>query len=201
MNISATILAAGSSSRMGKDNKLLLPIHGKPIINHVCDAVTHSKVKPVVVVTGYQNKKVEDLLPESIDRVVYNKEWENGMAGSIGLGISSLPDTIDGNMIILGDMPLLTTEMIDKIADQFLEYKGKKIIYPVWEGVQYNPVIFPKIYFNEILTSQGDQGCKILIERLIDSAIGVPVDSSEVIFDCDTKDDYSLLISSDIKYV
>ena len=67
MNISATILAAGSSSRMGRDNKLLLPVHCQPIINHVCNAVMKSKIKNVVVVTGYQHSQIEEILPETID--------------------------------------------------------------------------------------------------------------------------------------
>lgn len=201
MNISATILAAGSSSRMGRDNKLLLPVHGQPIINHVCNAVMKSKIKNVVVVTGYQHSQIEEILPETIDNVMYNEQWENGMASSISLGISSLPSTIDGNMVILGDMPLLTAEIIDMIFDKFLENKGQKIVYPIWRDVQCNPVIFPKKYFSEIRSLRGDQGCKVLIKKSLDSTIGVHVNSSEVSFDCDTMDDYSVLISNDLKYV
>ena len=61
---------------------------------------------------------------------------------------------------------------------------------------KYNvKVIFPRKYFEEILHLDGDKGCKKIIYNNRKSSIGVPIDSSEVIFDCDTKKDYSNLIS------
>ena len=62
-------------------------------------------------------------------------------------------------------------------------------------------LFFQKKYFSEIRSLRGDQGCKVLIEKSLDSTIGVHVNSSEVSFDCDTMDDYSVLISNDLKYV
>ena len=58
MNISATILAAGSSQRMHGKNKLLLPFKDKTLINAVCQTIIDSHLEPVFVVTGFENKKV-----------------------------------------------------------------------------------------------------------------------------------------------
>ena len=104
MNISATILAAGSSQRMG-DNKLLLPFQDNTLINVVCKTIIDSYLKPVFVVTGFENKKVLESFPNSIDKIIYNEYWSRCMATSINKAISSLPNNIDGNMIVLGDMP------------------------------------------------------------------------------------------------
>lgn len=200
MNISATILAAGSSQRMG-DNKLLLPFQDNTLINVVCKTIIDSYLKPVFVVTGFENKKVLESLPKSIDKIVYNEDWSRGMATSINKAISSLPNNIDGNMIVLGDMPLVTVKTINKLHQVFLNNNGNKIIYADYLGKQANPVIFPRKFFDEILHLNGDRGCKKIIYKNRKSSIGVPIDSSEVIFDCDTKDDYSDLVSMKIDNV
>ena len=200
MNISATILAAGSSQRMG-DNKLLLPFQDNTLINVVCKTIIDSYLKPVFVVTGFENKKVLESLPKSIDKIVYNEEWSRGMATSINKAISSLPNNIDGNMIVLGDMPLVTVKTINNLHQVFLNNNGNKIIYADYLGKQANPVIFPRKFFDEILHLNGDKGCKKIIYKNRKNSIGVPIDSSEVIFDCDTKDDYSDLVSMKIDNV
>tara|TARA_B100000131_G_C18113517_1_gene610470 strand:- start:2365 stop:2967 length:603 start_codon:yes stop_codon:yes gene_type:complete len=200
LNISATILAAGSSQRMG-DNKLLLPFQDDTLINVVCKTIIDSYLKPVFVVTGFENKKVVESLPKSIDKIVYNEDWSRGMATSINKAISSLPNNIDGNMIVLGDMPLVTVKTINKLHQVFLNNNGNKIIYADYLGKQANPVIFPRKFFDEILHLNGDKGCKKIIYKNRKSSIGVPIDSSEVIFDCDTKDDYSDLVSMKIDNV
>ena len=195
MIISATILAAGGSSRMDDENKLLLPFNGNLVINQVCNTILNSGLKPVIVVTGFEHKKIEKALPKSIDQIIHNPEWEDGMAGSIYAGMSILPDTVDGNMIVLGDMPLLTTHTLKQLIEQFCVHEGQQINYPVYSGQQANPVIFPRKYFNEILSSTGDKGCKKVLKQYPDDAVEVLVDSNEVILDCDTKDDYFRIIS------
>ena len=195
MIISATILAAGGSSRMGYENKLLLPLNGDLVINRICYTVLNSGMKPVIVVTGFQHTEIEKALPELIDQIAYNPNWEQGMAGSVYTGISLLPDTVDGNMIVLGDMPLLTTHTLNRLIEQFCIHDGKKIIYPVYSDQQANPVIFPRKYFSEILSSTGDRGCKKVLKQYPDDAIGISIDSEEVILDCDNKDDYYSILS------
>tara|TARA_Y100000758_G_scaffold10530_1_gene8005 strand:- start:987 stop:1574 length:588 start_codon:yes stop_codon:yes gene_type:complete len=195
MIISATILAAGGSSRMEDENKLLLPFQESLVINQVCNTILNSGLKPVIVVTGFEHKKIEKALPKSIDQIIHNPEWEDGMAGSIYAGMSILPDTVDGNMIVLGDMPLLTTHTLKQLIEQFCVHEGKQIIYPVYSGQQANPVIFPRKYFSEILSSTGDRGCKKVLKQYPDDATGISIDSEEVILDCDTKDDYFRIIS------
>ena len=122
MNISATILAAGSSQRMHGNNKLLLPFKDKTLINAVCQTIIDSHLEPIFVVTGFENNKVAKALPKSIDKIIYNKDWQKGMAQSINKAIISLPKNIDGNMIILGDMPLVKVETINRLREAFLRY-------------------------------------------------------------------------------
>ena len=195
MNISATILAAGSSERMESVNKLLLPYKGEALIKIVSKTLIDSLLDPIFIVTGYEHDKVVKLLPKSLDNIIYNKDWHKGMSRSIYKAISSLPANIDGNMIVLGDMPLIKVKTINKLRSAFLNNNGEKIIYADHFGKQVNPVIFPKKYFNEILDLDGDKGCKNIISQNRKNSLGVSIDSSEVIFDCDTKEDYSDLVS------
>ena len=97
-------------------------------------------------------------------------------------------------MIVLGDMPLLTTQTLNQLIERFCVHEGKQIIYPVYSGQQANPVIFPRKYFSEILSSTEDRGCKKVLIQYPDDAVEVLIDSDEVILDCDTKDDYFRMI-------
>ena len=195
MNISATILAAGSSERMEEANKLLLPYRSEALIKIVSRMLIDSLLDPIFIVTGYEHDKVVKLLPKSLDNIIYNKDWRKGMSRSIYKAISSLPANIDGNMIVLGDMPLITVKTLNELKSIFLSNNGEKIIYAEYFGKQANPVIFPKKYFKEMLLLKGDNGCKDIISQNKKNALGVSVDSSEVIFDCDTKSDYFDLVS------
>ncbi len=192
MKISATILAAGSSNRMGDLNKLLLLINERPIINLVCTTALETNLNPIVVVTGYQHIKVEKAIPNKSVRIVHNKNWKKGMMSSICLGISVLDESVNGNMIILGDMPFITKDTLDVLIKEFIKYRGQNIIFPLYKSKQGNPVIFPKNLFPEILSIRGDIGCKKIIEKYKQNTTGVTIDSDEVILDCDTRDDYLL---------
>jgi len=180
---------------MEEANKLLLPYRSEALIKIVSRMLIDSLLDPIFIVTGYEHDKVVKILPKSLDNIIYNKDWRKGMSSSIYKAISSLPANIDGNMIVLGDMPLITVKTLNELKSIFLSNNGEKIIYAEYFGKQANPVIFPKKYFKEMLLLKGDNGCKDIISQNKKNALGVSVDSSEVIFDCDTKSDYSDLVS------
>lgn len=196
MNISATILAAGSSKRMEGANKLLLLYKGQTLTNLISLNLINSFLDPIFIITGFEHKKILKNLPKSLNNIIYNKDWSMGISKSINIAISSLPDHIDGNMFILGDMPLITVKTLNKLKSAFKMSDGEKIIYAEYLGKQANPVIFPKKYFEEILLLEGDTGCKKIISKNKNESIGIPIDSTEVIFDCDTQDDYAELVSN-----
>ena len=180
---------------MEEGNKLLLPYRSEALIKIVSTMLIDSLLDPIFIVTGYEHDKVVKLLPKSLDNIIYNKDWRKGMSRSIYKAISSLPANIDGNMIVLGDMPLITVKTLNELKSVFLSNNGEKIIYAEYFGKQANPVIFPKKYFKEMLLLKGENGCKDIISQNRKNALGVSVESSEVIFDCDTKGDYSDLVS------
>jgi|TARA_B100001750_G_C15519854_1_gene610646 molybdenum cofactor cytidylyltransferase len=190
MIVSATILAAGNSSRMGAENKLLLPIDGIPMICQVVNTVLKSKLFPIHLVTGFDRNKILEALSNLSINEIYNPNWSDGMASSIYSAVSSLPKNADGIMIVLGDMPNIRSKTLNQLCDEFVNFDGDRIIYPLYNGRQANPVIFPQKYFMKILSSTGHRGCKKLLKQYPEDAVGIPIASDEVILDCDTKDDY-----------
>src|ERR1051326_7129722 len=125
----AIILAAGSSSRMGGGrHKLLLPLHGRPVLAHVLDAVLASQASPVVLVLGHQPEQVRAHIATSVTNpdltVVENPDYLQGMSTSMRLGIQMLQAngytkekirSIDSALVLLGDQPLITAQHIDML--------------------------------------------------------------------------------------
>ena len=190
MRISATVMAAGQSTRMDNTNKLLLIIDGNPMVKRVCESLLTTGFDPVVVVTGFEKNKVEAALNKLELQFTHNSHWADGMATSIFSGLVALPYNTDGNLIALGDMPFVSVETLEKLKNSFISHEGKHIIYPKHDGQQGNPVLFPEKYFDEIMSSTGDRGCKRVLRKYPDDAVPVPIDSNEVILDCDTNEDY-----------
>ena len=179
---------------MENGNKLLLPINEIPMISHVCNTVLTAGLDPVVVVTGFESDLVTQAIPTAINDIIYNSHWQSGMASSIYEGLSALPQNVDGNMIVLGDMPMISKDTLTLLIDEFIMHNGQHIIYPIYEERQANPVIFPKKYFQEILSSTGDRGCKKVLKQYPDDAVGVSIGLPEVVFDCDSEDNYFRLL-------
>ena len=125
---------------MKNRNNLLLPINEVPMISHVCNTVLTAGLNPVVVVTGFDNKLVTQAIPSAINEIIYNSHWQSGMASSIYCGISTLSKNIDGNMIVLGDMPMISKYTLDFLIDEFILHDGDHII-----SVSYTHLTLPTI--------------------------------------------------------
>ncbi|MEM6665955.1 MAG: NTP transferase domain-containing protein, partial [Pseudomonadota bacterium] len=107
--VGAIVLAAGLSSRMGAQNKLLMEVDGKPMVRHAIDTALDAGVETVVLVTGHDADKVVKAVGDRKKqlKVVYNDAYTTGLASSLKAGFSAMPDLITGAFILMGDMPLL----------------------------------------------------------------------------------------------
>ena len=105
--ISAIILAAGESRRMGVKNKLLLPIKGEVLISNYVKSVCASSVYEVVIVVGHEAEKIEDVLQGQPVRFVENLRYMEGMTSSIQTGIQAASSKSEGLLICLADQPLI----------------------------------------------------------------------------------------------
>ena len=186
--ISAILLGAGESKRMGVD-KLSLPWGRKTVLEHCFEALVRSEAKEVIVVLGIRNKKLKGLFRKPKVKTVVNPFFNSGMSTSIRRGLWAIHPGCHGVLIALGDQPLLKTRTINGLIHAF--EKGKRgIIVPSFRGRRGHPVIFHRRYKKELLDLKGDVGGRSIIERHPEDVRLVPVKSIGVVKDVDTWQDY-----------
>ncbi|MCG8421946.1 MAG: NTP transferase domain-containing protein, partial [Proteobacteria bacterium] len=100
--VGAIVLAAGRSSRMGAENKLLLPVSGEPMVRHPVDAAFGAGLSPVVVVTGHEVEAVRAALAGKPVRFAHNPDFATGLSSSLGRGIAAMDDDVDAAIVLLG---------------------------------------------------------------------------------------------------
>ncbi|MDZ7713238.1 MAG: NTP transferase domain-containing protein [Rhodovibrio sp.] len=166
--IAALVLAAGQSSRMGARNKLLEEVDGQPLLLHAVDAADGARARPVVVVTGHAQADVSALLQDREVETVHNPAYASGMASSLRAGLSALPGDVDGVVVLLGDMPGVNADTIDRLIDAFDPDRGPRSSPRARGGRRGNPVLLARRFFPEIREIEGDQGAKPILQAYPD---------------------------------
>ena len=184
--ISAVVLAAGRSTRMGTANKLLVAVDGRVMVRAVVDALAGSSVGPIVVVTGHESERVEEALAGADVRLVRNPGYRGGLSGSLRVGLAALPESASGALVCLGDMPLVASEHVDKLVAAFDPGEGREICVPVFEGKRGNPVLFARRFFDEMKAVRGDVGARHLIGEYEEYVCEVAMDDRAVLVDVDS---------------
>jgi len=188
LKISAILLGAGESKRMGVD-KLYLPWGRKTVLEHCLETLLKSEVKEVVVVLGHRDKMPKNLSRNRKVKTVGNPLFRKGMSTSIRRGLRMIHPYSQGVLIALGDQPYLKTRTINALIRVFSERK-KGIILPSFRGRIGHPVIFSMKYKKELLGLKGDVGGRSIIERHSEDVRKVPIKSAGVVKDIDTWQDY-----------
>ena len=185
-NVTAIILAAGRSTRMGGPNKLLAELDGRKLVRIATEQALASKASDVVVVTGHQAELVEQALEGLKVRFVRNPDFAGGLASSVKAGIAAVPENADGAVICLGDMPLIDAHLIDRLIETFAPDRGNLIAVPVADGRRGNPVLWSRRFFKELMTLDGDIGARRLIAKHAEAVAEVPVEGDGAFLDIDT---------------
>src|SRR6202043_72467 len=123
-HVAAIILAAGRSTRMGGPNKLLAELGGKTLVRIVAEQALASKAQDVIVVTGHQAGQVEKALHGLKVKFVHNPDFAEGLASSVKVGVAAVADDAAGAVICLGDMPLISARLIDRLIEAFAPDRG-----------------------------------------------------------------------------
>ena len=118
-SIAAVVLAAGQSRRMGQVNKLLAEIGGQAMVTRAVDAALASKSSSVYVIIGHEGDKIRTALLGRQVNFIDNPDYDAGLSSSLKRGIAALPDSVDGAVICLGDMPRVTATEINRLIDAF----------------------------------------------------------------------------------
>ena len=181
--IAAIVLAAGRSTRMGVENKLLVDIAGTPMVRHVVEAVLASRARPVLVVTGHQAADVAAAVTGRAVMLVANADYATGLSSSLKAGVKALRQRCDGVLIVLGDMPQIGAEHLDRLVAAFAP---DTIVVPVHAGQRGNPVLWPAKYFPELLQLEGDAGAKRLIAAHEEHVCEADLGTDAIFVDVDT---------------
>ncbi|HKT16688.1 MAG TPA: molybdopterin-binding/glycosyltransferase family 2 protein [Stellaceae bacterium] len=194
--IAGLVLAAGRSSRMGALNKLLIAIDGKPMVRHAVEAVLGARLSPVVVVTGHERDKVEEVLKDLPIKAFHNKDFLGGLSTSLRVGLAALNEDCDGVLVALGDMPRVTAADVAKLVAAFNPVEGRAIIVPTRHGKRGNPVLWGRQFFAEMRRIGGDIGARALIATHAEAVAEVEMDSDAVLTDIDTPQALARLAAS-----
>jgi molybdenum cofactor cytidylyltransferase len=182
--VAAIVLAAGKSSRMG-GNKLLEDVAGKPMIRHAVEAVVASQVQRTIVVTGRDAPQVTAALAGLPHTEVYNRHFADGLSTSLQAGLMELGEA-DAALIVLGDMPRISTDVINKLIAAFNPAEHRAICVPVFGGKRGNPVLWSARYFEAMKDLTGDKGARELLNDFSEDVIEVAMPDDAVLDDIDT---------------
>jgi len=182
--ISAVLLGAGQSRRMGVD-KLSLPWRSKTILEYCFETLLRSEVQELIVVLSTRNKGAGNLFQGRKVKIVINPLSKMGMSTSIRRGLQEIHRHCHGILIALGDQPFLKTRTINALIRIFDQGKGG-IIIPSYRGRRGNPVIFHRRFKKELLNLKGDVGGRSIIESHPEDVRVVPVKSTAILKDMDT---------------
>jgi molybdenum cofactor cytidylyltransferase len=196
MNVDGIILAAGLSKRFGRP-KQLIDWRGRPLILHTVETALASRLRNVIVVAGHVADHVRAALAPVAEhpklKIVFNPEYEEGLASSIRRGLRVLPEDAQAAMFLACDQPLITADFINALMDAFIQ-RRPLICYPVSETSRSNPTIFAAELFPELMQLTGDVGGSVLIEKYKSRVCEHAISSPRVVTDVDREDDLASLL-------
>ncbi|HLY68278.1 MAG TPA: nucleotidyltransferase family protein [Puia sp.] len=189
--IGVIILAAGSSSRY-RDIKQLAFYGDKTFIRHAVD-VARAAVKKVIVVLGANMEKIKKEIEDMGVTLVFNKDWQEGMASSIRAGLSTfleMEPEAAAVIFMVCDQPFVSPSLLDQLITKHTE-SNKEIIASTYQHTAGIPALFGKTFFPALLRVTGQSGAKKIIRQHGDAWTGVPFPLGYI--DIDTPEDFERL--------
>ena len=189
------ILAGGASTRLGKP-KQLLQYHGKTLLNHAVNEAVNAKADAVVVILGKNADLFQNEINKEKVRIVKNKDWEEGMASSVRLGLDTLltiKPYMDAVIFMVCDQPHISSSLLnDLITTQ--QKTTKQIVTCNYGDSIGPPALFHKKYFRELAKLKGDVGARNIIQQNMNDVATVLFPEGKI--DIDTEEDYEALKNS-----
>ena len=189
--VTAVVLAAGESRRMGR-NKLLLPWGDTTVLGRTLAHVAASSVADGVVVTGHDRHEVEKVASQRDLTTLFNEDYRTGMLSSVQAAIRSLPPATEGALVMLGDQPLVPARLIDALL-QANAASPSGLVAPAFKGRRGNPVIIDRRYFVELLALPPEAAPRALLQSHPDDLLLVEVEDDAILHDLDRPEDYERL--------
>ena len=185
LSIYNVVLAAGSADRFGAP-KQLAQFRGESLLRRVLRLSGQVTGTETVLVVGAQWLRVVEECRTLNPFIVRNEHYESGMASSIATGIRAIQPVADAVLILLADQPLITADHLKTLRNEW-QASPASIVATEFADVAGPPVIFPAVYFDELLTLHGDRGARSIIENHEEKVIKIPF--ADAAIDIDTPGD------------
>lgn len=192
---SAVVLAAGLSSRMHGQHKLLLPVDGQPAVRRTVSALAASHPEEIVVVTGFKGRAVIEALDGLPVTFQSNPRYEEGQMTSVAAGVAALRAPCTIVMVCLADQVLLEAADYRELLDAFVAMPRGSIVVPMFNGQRGNPVAFSASYAAEVISGHVNPGCRKLIAEHPDEVFIHEAAHDRFTVDMDTPEDYARILA------
>lgn len=188
--VSAVVLAAGASRRMGCC-KQQLPVKNLTMIEHVVNNVLESSFDDIVIVLGFMANELMKVITSRKAKVVINQKYRLGLSSSLKAGLDAVSARSNAIIFIHADMPLVEPYVFDSLIKEYRKTHAL-ITIPTYKGRRGNPVLFDMSLADEIRRVTGDVGARIVVKRHSEDVHEVEVGSLGVLFDVDTKKQFRI---------
>ena len=187
VRIAGIVLAAGSSTRMGR-NKMLLEVGGQPLVRRAVSAALEAGLDPVLLVLGHEADRVREAVAGLDCRPVLNPDHAQGVRVSMQAGVRALPADVNAGVIILADMPFVGADMIRAVAERYRAGRPPLVVSE-YGDVNAPPTLYDRALFGELLESTGEGCGKHVVKKHKGEAAVVKWPES-ALADVDVPDDY-----------
>lgn len=184
----AIVLAAGAARRFG-GGKLCSPFRGRPLVTWAVEAALATRAEGVTIVLGADAEKVERVLSPLRDerlRTIVAPDWNGGLSHSLGFGVANLPPETRALLLFLGDMPLVSSALADRLLLAVLD--GAPAAMPVFDGTPAHPVAVANTLVPALLDMTGDRGARAVLHET-PGAVTLATEDEGSIFDVDRPED------------
>ena len=156
--VAGVVLAAGSSSRLGA-NKLLVEIDGETIVHRATRRALEAGLAPVIVVLGFEANRVAEALQGLDAMLAVNPDHAVGMHRSLQAGVALVPADCEAAVVILADMPLVTSAMSAGLVARFRS-GAEPLVISLYGDVQAPPTLYSRALFPALgaASEQGGRG-------------------------------------------
>jgi len=186
--VAAVLLAAGTSSRMGR-NKLFLTLGGTTLVTRAATTAIAGGLDPVLVVVGHERERVLAELAALPVTPVENPDYTSGINSSLRAGVTAVPDDADAAVVMLADMPFITADIVRALVEQSARAPAAPLVVSSYDGVIAPPILYRRSLFPELRAlAQGDGCGKRVVKQHRAEALEVACPAS-ALRDLDVADD------------